>query len=55
MKFNPPKKSTFYISVALAVLGLLGALGVPFLSSFGFWLLLVGYVVLAASLFVKGL
>ena len=55
MKFNPPKKITFYISVALAILGLLGAVGVTFLSGFAFWLLLAAYVVLAASLFIKGM
>lgn len=55
MKFNPPKKVTFYISVVLALLGLLGVFGVPVLSGFAFWLLLAGYVVLAVSLFVKGM
>ena len=54
MKINLPKKSTFYISVVFAVLGLLGAFGVPFLAGFSFWLLLLGYAVLVAGLFLKG-
>jgi ABC-type glycerol-3-phosphate transport system permease component len=54
MKINLPKKSTFYISLVLAVLGLLGALGVSFLAGFAFWLLFAGYAVLVAGLFLKG-
>ncbi len=54
MKLNLPKKSTFYISVVLAVLGLLGFYGVAFLSGFAFYLLLAGYGVLVAGLFLKG-
>ena len=54
MKINLPKKSTFYISLVLAVLGLLGAFGVPVISGFAFWLLLAGYAVLVAGLFLKG-
>ena len=54
MKINLPKKSTFYISLVFAVLGLLGAFGVPFLAGFAFWLLFVGYAVLVAGLFLKG-
>jgi hypothetical protein len=54
MKLNLPKKTTFYISVVFAVLGLLGVFGVPFLAGFSFWLLFVGYAVLVAGLFLKG-
>ena len=56
MRMNPPKKVTFWISVVLAALGLLGFLvAIPVVSSLAFWLVLVGYVVLAVSLFVKGM
>jgi heme/copper-type cytochrome/quinol oxidase subunit 1 len=56
MKMNPPKKITFYIAVVLAVLGLLGKLAtVPVLSPLAFWLVLVAFIVLAVSLFVKGM
>jgi hypothetical protein len=55
MKLTPPKKSTFWISVVLAALGLVGALvTIPVLSSLAFWLVLVGYLVLAAGLLLKG-
>ena len=56
MKLNPPTKVAFWISVVLAVLGLLGSfVAVPFVSAYAFWFVVVGYVVLVASLFVKGM
>ena len=53
MKLTPPTQVVFWIAVALAVLGLLGQFGVAALESYAFWLILVGYVVLAASLLFK--
>lgn len=56
MKLNPPTKIAFWISVVLAVLGLLGSfVTIPFVSAFAFWFVVVGYVVLLGSLFVKGM
>ena len=55
MKLSPPKNITFWVSVALAVLGLLGMLGVAALAPFAFWLLFVGFVLLALGNLVKGL
>ena len=56
MKMNPPTKLVFWISVVLAVLGLLGALvTIPFVSAYAFWFVLLGYIVLVVSLFVKGM
>ena len=54
MKINLPKKSTFYISLVFAVLGLLAVFGVLIPAGFAFWLLFVGYAVLVAGLFLKG-
>jgi len=53
MKLTPPKKNVFWISVAFAVVGLIG-LFVPFLSPYAFWLVLVGYVLLFLGNAVKG-
>lgn len=53
MNFNPPKKTTVYLSLIIAVLGLV-AFFVPAVSAFAFWVLLVGYLVLVAGLLVKG-
>jgi hypothetical protein len=56
MKLNPPTKLTFWISVVLAVLGLLGTIiTIPFVSGLAFWFVLVGYVVLVLGLLVKGM
>ena len=54
MKMNPPKKYTFYATVVLAVLSLLGFFGVPFLDGIAYWLMLAAYVVLVLGLFIKG-
>jgi len=56
MKFTPPKKITFWITVALVVIGLIAYLvpGIR-LSGFSFWFVFVGYVLLALALLVKGL
>ena len=56
MKLTPPKVVTFWIAVVLAVLGLIGELGVvAALSGFAFWLAFAAFVVLALGLLVKGL
>ena len=55
MKLSPPKTITYWISVAIAVLGLLVQAGV--LASFpvsSFALVLIAFIVLALSLLIKG-
>jgi hypothetical protein len=55
MRLNPPKKIVFYISIALAVVGLIASLfTIPFLSDFAFWLVLVAYILLALGNVLKG-
>jgi hypothetical protein len=55
MKLTPPTKVTFWISVVLAVLGLLGRYAsVPFVSDYYFYFVLVGYIVLALGNILKG-
>jgi general stress protein CsbA len=50
MNLSAPKNVTFYVAVVLGLLGLLGAI-IPlgFVTSLSFWLVLVGFVVLAAG------
>ena len=56
MKLTPPKMITFWISVVLAVLGLIGKVAaVGFLTTYAFWFVFVGFVLLALGLVVKGL
>lgn len=56
MNLTPPKMITFWISVVLAVLGLVGAVAsVGFLTTYAFWFVFVGFVLLALGMLVKGL
>lgn len=55
MKLSQPKVITFWISVILAVLGLLGEFFVAGLAPYAFWLVLVGFILLAAGNLIKGL
>ncbi len=56
MNLSAPKRIVFIISLVLAVLGLLGVLGIFSLGSIsGAWLLVLGYVLLAAGNLLNGL
>jgi hypothetical protein len=56
MKLSPPKTVTYWVSVAIGVLGFLAQFGVlTFLPISGFWLLAIAFILLALSLVIKGL
>ncbi|MBN2004583.1 MAG: hypothetical protein JXA21_14605 [Anaerolineae bacterium] len=56
MKLSAPKVVTFWIAVALAALGLLASQGIlSGLSSYTFWLVLAGFVLLALGTLMKDL
>lgn len=55
MKLSPPKQITFWIAVVLAVLGVIANLiTIPVVSGFAFWLVVIGFVVLAAGNLIDG-
>ena len=54
MKLSTPKNITFYIAVILAVIGLLGYFIASF-TPFAPWLILIGFIVLAAGNLFEGL
>ena len=55
-KLSAPKQATFLIAVVLAVLGLLSTLvAIPVLSENSFWLVFVGFVVLALGNMLDGM
>ena len=56
MDLSAPKQVTFWIAVVLAILGVLGSL-VPSLGLAGFavWLVVIGFVILAAGNLFEGL
>ncbi|MBI9051674.1 MAG: hypothetical protein JEZ00_19780 [Anaerolineaceae bacterium] len=48
MKLNRPKEVTFWIAVILVILGVLAHLGViAGLAMYAFWLVVIGFVLLA--------
>lgn len=56
MKLSPPKKITFWVSVALGLLGLIGTfVSIPVVSGLAFWFVFVGFALLVAGLLLKGL
>jgi len=56
MKLNAPKKITWWISVVLGVLGILGQLiAIPFVSTYAIWFVAAGFVLLALATSLKGL
>ncbi len=51
MKLYTPKKSTVYVSIVLAGMGLIGTLlNIPFISGIAFWCLFVSYIILVIDL-----
>ena len=55
MRISAPKKVTFWVAVVLAVLGLLASLvTIPVLSGIAFWLVVIGFIILAAGNLIEG-
>jgi hypothetical protein len=55
MKLTPPTQNIFYVSVVLAVVGILGSfVSIPFVSAYAFWFVVVAYVVLFLGNTMKG-
>ncbi len=53
---NAPSRMTFLISLAIAVVSLLGALvTVPVVTQYAFWLAILAYVVLALGVIMRGM
>jgi hypothetical protein len=56
LKLTEPKVVTFWIAVALALLGVLASAGIiSGLASYAFWLVVAGFVLLALANLVKDL
>ncbi len=56
MKLQTPKLVTFWIAVALVIIGVLATLvSMPPISGFAFWFVVVGFILLAAGNLVSGL
>ena len=61
MRLNPPKKITFWVAVAIAIVGLLvyivhlAAQSIPYLQPVAFLMVLVAFLLLFLGLLIKGL
>ena len=56
MKLSPPKRSTWWIAVVVGVIGILSnLLVIPTLVGFAFWLVVIGFALLAIATAVEGL
>ena len=56
MKLSAPKTVTWWIAVVAGVLGLLGNfVSIPVVGGFSFWLLAIGFILLALGTFLKDL
>ena len=56
MKLSAPKTITWWIAVVAGVLGILGNfVALPVVGGFSFWLLALGFVLLAVATSTKGL
>jgi len=56
MKLSAPKQVTWVIAVVLGVLGLLGSLvALPIVGGSSFWLVFLGFALLAIATLVDGL
>ncbi len=56
MNLSAPKQLTFWLALILGVLGILGTfITIPFVTTYVFWLLVVGFVLLALGNLMEGL
>lgn len=55
MKLSRPTNVTFWIAVIVALVGLIAELvTIPVLSGFSFWLVVIGFLILAAGNLLEG-
>ena len=56
MRLTPPKKIVFIISLILVIISIVAAhlVYIPFVTLYSFWFMLVGYILLAAGVALKG-
>lgn len=56
MKLSRPKNITWIIAVIAGVLGIIGSfVSIPIISEYSFWLVVIGFVLLALATYFKDL
>jgi Co/Zn/Cd efflux system component len=55
MKLSAPKQITFWVAVVVAVIGLIASfVAIPVLSGYAFWIVVLGFVILALGNLLEG-
>lgn len=55
MNLSAPSQMVFIIAVIIAIIAILGVLvAIPFVSQYAFWILLLGFIVLAGGVLMTG-
>ena len=56
MKLSAPKQMTFWVAVIIGLVGLVASfVPIPVISPFAFWVVVVGFVILALANLLEGL
>ena len=56
MNTNAPKSTTWWVAVIIGVLGIVGRfVALPVLTAYSWWLVCIGFIVLALATAIKGL
>ena len=56
MTLSAPKQITFWVAVVVAVIGLIASfVAIPFLSGYALWIVVLGFIILAAGNMMEGL
>ena len=55
MKLSAPRQITFWIAVIVALVGVIASLvTIPVLSGFAFWIVVLGFIILAVGNLMEG-
>lgn len=55
MNLSAPSQVVFWIAVIIAIIAILGMLvAIPFVTQYAFWILLLGFIVLAGGCLMRG-
>jgi hypothetical protein len=55
MQLSAPKQVTFWVAVVVALVGLVSSfVAIPVLSGFALWILVLGFIILAAGCMLEG-
>ncbi len=56
MKTNAPRSIVWWVSVVIGVLGIVGKfIALPILTAYSWWLVAIGFIILALATVIKGL